>query len=248
MKTRALFLSVGLSILLLSSPAFGSAYTYNVSSVRDTVTGGMMDGLEVTAYYENGTSSNAFWGYLGAQPGATSGRAYVSDGYQLFQGGNTYLSNWTLTNSSTSKLISLTIQGMGMDSNNERPRANVVFDSFYGTGTGADKRTPGSELGRFIADPLGTNPVPVTFLFSDPVAHKGTVYGDLYATLTLTFGGGGLAKYDRTTAPNNKIVFTADTDSITPVPVPATLWLLGCGILSLIGSRRKTGSSPRLNA
>ena len=62
------------------------------------------------------------------------------------------------------------------------------------------------------------------------MSHQGVYYGlDSFRSLVIDWGQG------------NRVTFTTpeDTDFIGTVPIPATAWLFGAGLLGLVGIRRK---------
>jgi hypothetical protein len=176
-----------------------------------TTYGDDMVGMSVKASFANNTNQTVFWQATGPQAGAALGTDW-----SLSLSGDSFNSNWTLSNSTGVPMISLLIDPFP---------GETVFDTLDTFTT--PPNTPGSENGAAeFADPLTgtyTNLVGIIGDASSP-------YGDLYQLLEVTFGPNYLASGDRVT-------FIADTDSIGIVPIPGSVLLLGSGLLGLVGFR-----------
>ena len=180
--------------------------------------GDMMDGMAVTAYFSGGGSQTLSWAGTGAGSGGVFGTAW-----SLVEVGDTWdlsdIGSWTL--SATSNITGLFIDaGLG----------DTVFDTWYGV-----SGTAGSANGKpFAVRSSGTGDIVATYI--DQVALTGDApVGDLYRFLDIQFG----APFADT------LKFTADTDNILyagdiqPIPEPATMLLLGSGLIGLVGFGRK---------
>ena len=171
-----------------------------------------MGGMTLTANFSSGGPETVTWVDLTSPTGNA-----VGTGWSLYQGGDTFSSNWRLAVNSSTSLTSLVIDG---------GPGNTVFDRTFGGAKG----TPGSALGKdfSMSNSCGLN---IVATYRNQVALAGSSpVGDIFRHLEIDF----------TTIPltNRTIYFMADTDNsisdIQPIPEPSTLaiWsLLGlCGI------------------
>lgn len=197
---------------------------YNVATWNTT--GVLMSGMSVTATLYD-SEGNSFVDAL-----TWTGSALTSSTYGWSLTMNTYTYNtwnigvdWTLSNNGDYSLAELVFDGFGGD---------VVFDTIQGNVGGVDD-TPGSVDGREIIQNSDTyDSLAVQAVYSNLVALQGTVYGDLYRTLTL-----GFSSEEGYLESGQAYVFSFDSDNVNvSVPEPATLLLMGIGLTGLVGSRR----------
>lgn len=227
MKTRS-FLGI-LSLFLLLFPAMAGAAMITAHTVTDTVMGSDMVGLKVTAQYYGGSTSSVaefvVFDPLGSG-NSSAGIASNSD-FSLMVTNDTYGNPWYLKNYSTNAMLSLTLEG-----NHSTLFPGFVFDLIDGVDI-----TPGSSFGKHELSTSYTGLV--TFIESEQVKYQNhplSDYNDLWSRVTFEFGDGtdsntGLQGGDGYS-------FSLDTDSVTVVPIPGTVLLLGSGLLCLIGIRR----------
>lgn len=176
-----------------------------------TTNGADMDGMRVTAFFDQGITQSARF----TADGSSSGIAR-HDGFSLsFDGRSTFSTPFVLK-ATQGRLQSLKIDGVSGD---------TIFD-IVGSSTG----TAGSANGRLFSttsDKSGN----VAVTFSRPVSlSQETHAGDLYAAMMVDFGGiGGLAAgetFSFIQDTDNTAIAGDLTPAIAAVPLPAGLLLM----------------------
>jgi len=212
--------------------------TVKVADVEEFSTlGGMMEGMIVTATYQNGDGVEATWvGEIDEYGYAHAKEPHPNSGFREFKlsytGDTWYDFNWEFAELAKGSLQKLTINALA---------GNTVFDIYdYEQGLEEDEapiNTLGSRRGYAfeLEDPDFADQYDVSVTYKDLVAVGGNdAVGDLYGTLEINFGekfvaGNGTGSFK----------FKADTDNIVPIPEPGTVFLLGLGVLGLLGYARK---------
>jgi hypothetical protein len=224
---------LGLLLAATASPVaaqtvnFDPGTTYTASGiVTHEATGALMNGMKVTAYFANNTSSSGVWGSLGGgYSGVSTGLFTIGIG----SGTDTFWAPWDLENHSSSGMTRLVLEG--------GDNGGVAFDQGWGF-WGMEEGTPGSDIGRdylncvegllclFTFDHWNTTATYRNAIGIDPNAPV----GDLYTTLDLSFGT-AFAKGKK----DQWMKLDTDIVSATVTPEPATVALLGTGLLALGG-------------
>ncbi len=194
--------------------------TYEISDLTGFTTGGAgMNGMSVSAFFTDGSSSGGAWSDLG---GGNSGFSSALFTLSFASGGDTFSDSWSLVNLYGSGLSRLILDGVP---------GGTVFDRDVGFGTtgsfsGRDFIIGGGDLNRTIAT------------YRNQVRIMGeAIAGDLFTMLDVEFG----------IALASDLTFQADTDNIpaggfirpdpTVVPEPATMVLFASGLVALGGAR-----------
>ncbi len=240
MNFKSSLAPITLAVLMFGATVAASAATviidfsqgtrFNTEAISNAaVNGADMTGMQVEACNVDNVCRSATWA---ASLGEADSGGVVGDGWSITQTGDTFSSSFTvsLTDFAASRL---TFNGRG---------AGLAFDTVSGAAG-----SPGSDDGKPFA--LGR----VDDLFSgrdflvsytDALLVDGKMYGDLFTVMTVNWG---------LDISNQEFLFVSDTDKITrgstispfvpgtpnPVPEPATLALVGLGLLAAAAARRR---------
>jgi hypothetical protein len=214
-----------------------------------------MAGISVTAQFADGFSQTLTW----AATGATSGGVTQATGthqWSLNNAGDTFTTDFILTNGagSTSNITNIILSGLGNASGQ-----GTIFDrtSVPNTSGTANEQTPGSHSGHDLSITSGTlNTYSILVSYTNPFAVTSSnactnsgagsnnqrltsPCADTWVNLTIHFNSGaGIGNF----TPNSTFNFMQDTDNTTgplATPEPATVGLLGAGILAGILSVRR---------
>ena len=230
--TRTLARTAAASIVALSvvAPAEGAsilldnANPQNIPGLTGFVTSGaMMNGMSVTAHFNNGSFETEFWGATGAMAGGVTGT-----GWSLSVDGDTFTSSWNFVNDGAGKLERLVLDGSS---------GLTVFDKRE-----PDFGTDGSFSGLDFASSLSQDSL-VVATYRNPVGVGGAGgVGDLFQILDLNFKG------LQTNGTRESFTFVQDADNdsrlasvdnqVASVPEPTMLALFGLGLLGTMRARR----------
>ena len=186
-------------------------------------TGAMMNGLSVTAYFNNGFVETEFWGATGAVSGGVDGTDWA-----LSLIGDSFMSSWSFVNDGAGKLERLVLDGS---------TGLTVFDKRE-----PDFGTDGSFSGLDFRSSLSGD-ASVVARYRNPVGVGGAGrVGDLFQILDIDFTG------LQTNGTRESFTFVQDADSdsrrdfdvdLASVPEPSLLVLFGLGLIGTAQARRR---------
>lgn len=186
--------------------------------------------------------------------GATSTNPlYSNDWVQLFNGGATEISlsgyslqyaaatNTTTFSPSNSHNLSGTIKANSyflIQEGRGTGLAGTATDPIYDLlGGNLNLSATAGKLALFRTTATGASTTAVTPNLVDLVGYGTTANFSLYPAMASNLSITTAAI--RTTDSNGRTVFVAGTPEPNPVPVPAAAWLLGSGLIGLVGIRRR---------
>ena len=231
LTVASLMMTAGLvSAATISTPTYSPGTTWNVYSFEAWyTTGNTMDGMTVTAKYQDGSETTGVWGDNSGASGAgwsLTMNDYTANTWNLapYSGSTWWIFTYDNNQNSNKVITSLIIDG--------KP-GNTVFDYILEAVGATDYHTPGSYDGRLIyTDNTNNPPLLVDVEYSNYVTLNGIYWGDLYHTISFDFSkSGGLTQ--------GVFKFSLDTDNVNPVPEPATMLLFGIGAMSIAAFRKR---------
>ncbi|TCV86727.1 VPLPA-CTERM sorting domain-containing protein [Sulfurirhabdus autotrophica] len=199
-----------MAIVLLGSTSANAAIVDQVAGLTTFVTTGAdMTGMTVHAYFENGIDQLQAWSSYGGTSGGVAGTSWG-----LSVTGDTYVNEWSFTNTTGSKLTKLELDGTN---------GSTVFDTDFGGLVGTSNSSFGGDFWSVTSG--------YTYSYANAVGIGGAApVGDIYHKLNVNFASGIAGNW----------TFAQDTDTVSAVPVPAAVWLLGSGLLGMAGFARKS--------
>lgn len=230
MSSRALLFGAAALLLACSDRAFAFYEVNLINGVTNNTeeltgfatTGDLMAGMDVTAFFSDGSSEGVVWQSLGFPSGQALGT-----GWSLFEAGDTFDKSWRVRNNSGKTLRKIFIDaGPG----------NTVFDTDFGGQAG----TAGSSTGKTFTPTSSHIDLDITANYIDRVALTGdNPLGDLFRYLEIDFNQTGFA------SGRADFFYITDTDNlehagdIEPVPEPGTFGILVAGLLGIGWSMRR---------
>ncbi len=206
------------------SVGFDPGITYTTTGLTGFATeGDEMDGMSVTAYFDDASSEVAIFGTTGVDAGGAFGTLW-----SLTEVGDTFGGTWTIAlDGGLGKGLTRLLIDAGV--------GDTVFDD-----SSPSPGTTGSASG-WTFDPISsTDSYDMTVTLRNEIKLNGDgPVGDLWRHLDIEFGGG------LPLLAGSSFAFIQDTDNLllagdlTAVPEPGTLALLGFGGLAVMRRRKR---------
>jgi hypothetical protein len=153
----------------------------------------------------------------------------------VFSAGNTHFLSGTIK--ANSSFLIQEGRGTGLAGT----AADPTYDQTLGTFAGLNLSASAGKLGLFNTTATGASTVATSANLIDLVGYGTTANFSLYPKMTANASTTTSAL--RSTDALGNTIFVAGTPvlPVTPTPIPAAAWLLGSGLLGLVGMRRKQG-------